>query len=675
MKHILTYMAVGMLAVACSEDPDEFRQTTVDAPVLKSHGMILVTPSSKTESVTFAWSALRAGGETSVSYELFGKVGEEGAEVSFGSTQTLSLTVAKADFNDMVLSAGAPVNDKFEMSFYVKAYYDKTSLNSNVIKVVVQSQGDLVEPSFTEIEEGTEIVLTSATWDEMFTLSWDAARLEAGAEIEYVVYAYCQAGANPSSRAVPAGAVELGRTAETSLSLNQETLNEAIVKAGAPEGQSSEVSLYVSASSAEVPEGVESSPVSVIVTTYSVNYPERLYAVGSHQGWSPADAQSVPMTATKGIYECFVDLTTSDGSDVEFKFTSEASWNGTNLGKLGDITTETDADGNVVLKDYSFSMDGGAGNIVLPSGVYRVRVNYKTKTFTAVKIERVGIIGSATASGWDGDTEMTYSAGDLSYTLTASLMKDGEYKFRMNNNWTYSIGDNGEFEGGSNYAFSKESGEYKVILKVGVYPYEVKLVNTSYPAEMNVVGSHQGWNCATAPSLSGNGEGLYEGFLSLVDAGDATVPCQFKFNPDKGWDGNDVGGTFNATTGEGEIGGSSNIEAPSAYYYVKINLPEQSFTLTEITKVGLIGTINSWGGDEEFTYDATGDVWTLENVSLTTSDEFKVRFNGGWDLSLGGDASDLTTENGANMKVQEDGTYNLTLNIVTKPYRLTLSKN
>lgn len=672
-KYILALIAVSLLAVACSEDPEEFRQTSVVAPVLKTHGMILVTPSSKVENVTFAWNALRPGYKTTVNYELFGKYGEEGAEVSFGSASGLSLTIAKEVFNETVLSAGAPANQLFEMTFFVKAYYDNTSVNSNTITVNIQSQGDLIEPEFTGLEEGQKFELSSATWDQNLSFAWEPASLEVGAEIEYAVFAYFNAPAGPGSRAIPDEAVELVRTTETAFSMTQETFNELVVKAGAPEGQQSEITLYIKAYSAEIPEGLESASVNILVTTYSVNYPEKLYVIGSHQGWNPASAPSMPMTDVKGIYECFVNLTTTDGADAEFKFASQPNWDGTNLGKSGDITPTTDADGNIVINDYALNTDPSAGNLVLPSGIYRIRVNYKTKTFTALKIERVGIIGSATPTGWDSDTEMTYDPAANTWSLTTNLI-GGEYKFRMNNNWTYSIGDNGQFENGGNFTFANTDGEYKIIVNTGVYPYQIKLINTAFSDYLYIVGSHQGWSPSTAPGLKGNGEGMYEGFLMLKDK-EGKENCEFKFNPDQDWNNNDFGGTFDSSTNSGETGGTSNISVPSAYYYVKVNLAEQTFTLTPVTQVGLIGAFNDWAGDETFTYNETDGTWVLSALALPAGgDGFKIRFNGGWDLSLGGDPADLTTDNGSNMTVAEAGNYDLVLNIVTKPYKLTITK-
>lgn len=677
IKYLLAFAASVLLA-ACSDDPEEFRLTSDIAPVLKEHAVVLISPKSKVENVTFTWAPARTMGQEAVNYVLYGQYGEKGA-VTIGQTAGAALTLTKEDFNTAVINAGAPESEMLEMNFYLEAHYGSTVLTSNTIKVKIQSQGDLIEPEFSNLSEGQEFNLSAATWDEELEFSWEAARLEVGAEIEYHLYAYYAAPSTASVNDIPEEAIEIARTTETSVSMNQETFNEWIVKAGAPENQQSTISLYVVAFSKEIPEGIESPSVKIAVTTYSVNYPEKLYVAGSHQNWDPAKAPTMPMGPVKGIYECFVDLRTADGSNVDFKFTSQPGWDGLNLGAFDPVVPETDADGNLTVAPYELNTDGGAGNLQLPSGIYRLQVNYKTKTFTAVKVDRVGMIGDATPTGWDGDTEMTYDPVANTWTVTLDMISAKEYKFRLNNNWTYAIGNNGQFENGGNYAFTKDNGNYKIVLKTGVFPYEVKIISTAFAENMYLPGSHQGWDPASAPALAGDGEGNYEGFVMLKDK-DGNANCEFKFNPEKGWNEKDFGGAevvFDPATGIGsaEVGGSANLSVPSGYYYIQLNLSGQQVKLTSIEKVGLIGAFNNWEGDAEFAYHETDQTWYLDNLSLPAGgDGFKVRFNGKWDLSLGGDPNNLTTENGANMTVSEAGNYDLRLNIATIPYRLTIIK-
>ena len=91
--------------------------------------------------------------------------------------------------------------------------------------------------------------------------------------------------------------------------------------------------------------------------------------------------------------------------------------------------------------------------------------------------------------------------------------------------------------------------------------------------------------------------------------------------------------------------------------------------MTETSPWGVIGSIastgNSWGADEPMVTDGT---WhACLNLALTASDEFKFRKDAGWDVNFGGAFAALgepfeVKQDGANIKVTEDGTYDLFLN-------------
>ena len=84
---------------------------------------------------------------------------------------------------------------------------------------------------------------------------------------------------------------------------------------------------------------------------------------------------------------------------------------------------------------------------------------------------------------------------------------------------------------------------------------------------------------------------------------------------------------------------------------------------------GVIGSIastgNSWNADEPMFTDGTWHVCL--GLTLTASDEFKFRKDASWDVNFGGAFAALgeafeVTQGGANIKVAEDGTYDLFLN-------------
>lgn len=89
----------------------------------------------------------------------------------------------------------------------------------------------------------------------------------------------------------------------------------------------------------------------------------------------------------------------------------------------------------------------------------------------------------------------------------------------------------------------------------------------------------------------------------------------------------------------------------------------------ETNEWGAIGSIastgNSWNADEPM---LTNGTWFVaRNIELTTADEFKFRKDAAWTVNFGGDCAAIGTEfavtqDGPNIKVPADGTYDLLLN-------------
>ena len=78
-----------------------------------------------------------------------------------------------------------------------------------------------------------------------------------------------------------------------------------------------------------------------------------------------------------------------------------------------------------------------------------------------------GVIGSATAGGWDSDQDMSadgFDAGVTTYTYTGAFT-EGEFKFRAGDNWDLNLGGTlgGLTLDGGNVMIST-AGDYKVTL-------------------------------------------------------------------------------------------------------------------------------------------------------------------------------------------------------------------
>jgi len=200
---------------------------------------------------------------------------------------------------------------------------------------------------------------------------------------------------------------------------------------------------------------------SVVVTNKSANAYPILHCPGSYQGWKADDNTTVVYSrSSDNLYEGYLYF---KDANTEFKFDVKGDWS-ENYGDDG-------ANG---------SLEPNGANIkVADAGLYKVNVDMNLKTFTITKTEW-GIIGSATAGGWDNDYNMTLNSdGTLSAEIKFSA---GEWKFRANDAWAIDLsdadGDGILTPGGGNIKVATP-GKYIVTLILNVADYTYTMVKAS----------------------------------------------------------------------------------------------------------------------------------------------------------------------------------------------------
>ncbi len=671
MTKYLKYMFVAAIlmiaATGCQEDPEDAFSSAPKAPELVSNGSILMTQNTMSEIVKFAWSAARF--TTNNSYTLYAQY-ENGAPVAIGTTEELFLNIDKAQLNNAIKSlSGAPQNASFNVDFFVVSTGNDGELASNKQSVSVYSYGDAVSAVVTASQ--SELVFTvEEEAQNLNLLEWEAARLKYNEAVQYNIF--MQYGENDP--------VQIAKdVTNTSYGMTIEKWNDAVLSTGAPEEQASDVKIFVTAFSETYPNGVPSAPVSVKVTTYNTTYPDAMYLPGSYQGWKPEEAKSIPLSPwAKGYYEAFFSFGEDDGNNIEFKFSPVPAWEN-DFGFEG-VTVSTEKGFAVVSSNVV-----GSSNVVVPSGLYRIALNRKMNTLNMLQIKTVGMIGDATVGGWSEETKMEFDPATMKYTVVTNLFNGKGYKFRINDDWDYSIGNDGTFSGGD-FTFDKEDGEYKVVLDVSKHPYEVKILSTSFPERLYLPGQYQVWEPATAPTLESDGEGHYEGGVDLTTG---TGTSSWKFSPKPAW-GEDFAGSIELDengNGTGTYGGGGNIDVPDGYYYISVDMNEGTFTMQKINEVGIIGGFdgNFWSSDvAKLTFDKEKNVWVAKDVQINAGVEFKIRMNNGWDFNRGvaGESSAVVTtgakapvyQNGQNMMVEQDGVYTITLDMSTNPNTILIEK-
>ena len=166
--------------------------------------------------------------------------------------------------------------------------------------------------------------------------------------------------------------------------------------------------------------------------------------------------------------------------------------------------------------------------------------------------------------------------------------------------------------------------------------------------ETNVVktpGSNNSWNPDNSQYLyciKNDGVDTNEYVGSVLVSGEG-----FKFfTTDGSWIGCDSGAL--GTTGDDNIAPTEG----DGLYWATINLDTNTYTLTKINQIGMIGNMNSWGGDIDLTPNADQTVWTGE---ATLDGEWKLRMNGNWDINYGG-ALLNPSFNGSNFNTSGDAT-------------------
>lgn len=185
--------------------------------------------------------------------------------------------------------------------------------------------------------------------------------------------------------------------------------------------------------------------------TYTVdilNFEEFIYVPGDPK-WNPASAPALRSPNYDGVYTGYAYLTTNGFKFVETRNGWEPQWNYTYFTSYSDGIT-------------------GSDNICAPSNAfYYLKANLPNTKLEIIPMEW-GIIGDATAGGWDADTKMEWNADEEAWVITTNLEGGKQFKFRYHNDkgdWTYNYGGDIDdlSEGGSNIAVA-ETGTYEIKL-------------------------------------------------------------------------------------------------------------------------------------------------------------------------------------------------------------------
>lgn len=224
-------------------------------------------------------------------------------------------------------------------------------------------------------------------------------------------------------------------------------------------------------------------------------------------------------------------------------------------------------------------------------------------------------------------------------------------------------------------------GYYKITINMEKLTYKVTAL--AQPEFLYTPGGSNGWNFFDSARLQyhedkDKGLKFYYGLTPVNDQG-------FKITELTNWGDATTWGApaeTPALTGTFVLGSTGkNIMVPAANkaYWVQANYDSArgvltDYTLTEVSTIGLIGSFapSNWNDEVKMTTTDNGATWTA-TVALEAGQEFKVRINDNWDLSLGGTINALKM--GDNLKVEKSANYQITLHLLGgAPYLIMAEK-
>jgi len=516
--------------------------------------------------------------------------------------------------------------------------------------VQIAAPEDVVAPVLAEIEGPIEITAASMASDTV-KFSWSAADFGVKTEVNYSIEVATAAA--PEAKVTVTSGLTTTAAAVPYEALNAILFNDLKLADGVAEdvvfNVVAQVGVYAPVYSNKV-------TVSAKVTAAEKEYP-KLTVAGSYayNNWSPGKGQFVfDFDGTDTKYSGMIDFG-EDVSALQFKFVGEA-W-GTNEFSVPSGEAQTAEAAELPLAA------GGGDNITAYTThrYYNLTLDKATpKVIKNFSFNSLGVIGDATPTGWDSDTDMTFNAEKQKFYVDITLV-DGTIKFRANDAWDVNWGGaaGALVSGGDNIAVA--AGNYRIYVNLNdpanpVYELNAKMYGkeegtATPPAEEPEpeVPAHTGWGLiggfnGWAADLALTAEGNY-----FVVKG-AELEGELKFRKDADWGVNfglAEGAAFaaNAEIALAQDGGNINVakgtydvyldEANAKAWFITDGSYPGGGAAPEESEWGLIGSLaacNNWTNNVKLYVD--GDYSVAKGVVFAANDQFKFRKGEAWGVEL-----------------------------------------
>ncbi|ASK28599.1 hypothetical protein CEY12_00085 [Chryseobacterium sp. T16E-39] len=266
----------------------------------------------------------------------------------------------------------------------------------------------------------------------------------------------------------------------TTISMTHAQLNAAMYSCGATPDISNQIEIRLKTIAGTA--FFYSNTINVTVTPYTpnpdlvypkINVPGAYAGAAGYADWTPGNSPNLFSPGKDGKYRGFIYVTTLASDKGKYKFAINEDWPG-NKGDDGTLSGKLKVDGADI-----------AASAV---GTHYLKVDWAGNTYSSVAAN-FGVIGDATPTGWNSDTDLVYNPSTKKYEIASiQLSSTGLFKFRANDDWAMkfqpSNGDQALVSGTGVQTFFNIEGTvtgdsgYKVAV-TGAYKIELDLHNSA----------------------------------------------------------------------------------------------------------------------------------------------------------------------------------------------------
>lgn len=311
------------------------------------------------------------------------------------------------------------------------------------LTITAKAAGEITSPS-----SGSSFILNpeETQTNPILTINWNAADYGVPTGISYKIE-IAKAGTSFEKPIV------VSTTSNTYLTLNITELNGAAIAAGLNPFIKDAVEIRITSTVGSLGSIAQiSGSISINLTPFTTDLPT-IGIPGNHQGWND---KAPTLLAASGFGKTdYVGYAWLDGGHKILAPNAAGgfAWGNTDWGWDGTTV------GTLVEKDEK--------DLTAVKGYYYVEVDTQKLTYKETPVSW-GIIGEATPTGWDSDTDLVYDSATKTLSVVINMVNGKGWKFRGNNEWGKfefgTVNADGFLQAGGDFTFDQPTGKYKIVL-------------------------------------------------------------------------------------------------------------------------------------------------------------------------------------------------------------------